>query len=252
MRTSDVLLTLCVHGLLLLFAGAKEVTVVDDDVKISVPVPQGFAVVPESSDHFKGVAASSSRRGNDLLALFAPEPFTGDEESFPRLLMVTMIHSDRGAIATQDYFDRQRRKLKQQGERKASETPGAAELALNSPYESSDRHVSMLVRATAPDGREVTTALAFLLIRQRGWMLGASSVGDDGDAAWCKDLLKSWIESVFAANPSRVKAPPPPHPQEDTTGVPIKDYLIMGAVPAAFVLTSIVLFHAFEEELIPR
>jgi hypothetical protein len=195
---------LCFFASLNTFTRAEEVSVSQSGVTIRVPVPEGFAPLPEDGEALKNLKADARRTGGELLATFVPAAPEGSSHhnysimAFPGGPSTGVTKGD-----IRDLQDALKNHPKEviEGARKTSGNPG---LVFDLPNDSSERHVSWVSRDSTEGADPVRTNLATTLLQGRLWTLRthASSDNVDADIEWIKSAGKSWVAATIAANPS--------------------------------------------------
>lgn len=192
-------------ALFLSCARGEDITLRDGKVEIQVPVPEGFERVPESATQFKELQSNTARGGNDLLLLLVPKPFTGKEESFPRMVSVQFLRANRGRQATKALLDSERQKMDESAKKalqKVKADFNLTEMVVDPVYDFSERHFSAVVRMQREDGQTVYSVVTPALVRGRVWFLNVMGSGNEEEQTWVKTTAKKWLGSVLQASPS--------------------------------------------------
>jgi len=182
----------------------------DPAVSIQVPVPDGYASVPSTTQEFKVMQSQFAAGGNELLSLFFVSSRTGTDDDFMRQLSVQCHKDNKGFNATKATLDAIRRNMEQQKkelEKKVGAKFGLTGVSFEPVHEFSDRHFSMVVHVPsqlpAQEGAKVSTVVTAAILRGRLWYFGVRSEKDGpGELEWAKSTAKSWYASILAASPS--------------------------------------------------
>ncbi|HEX2749209.1 MAG TPA: hypothetical protein VHM91_14475, partial [Verrucomicrobiales bacterium] len=124
------------------FARAEEIEVRQGTVSITVPVPEGFAVLGPETKDFKDIYAERLAMGSEMLAIIIP---SGDSPS-PRQMDVEVVRSLKGHDFTKGDLELMRKASNpDQLLNGLKETSGRSGIAMEPVHDSSERYYSFLV-----------------------------------------------------------------------------------------------------------